>query len=190
MPHEAATHDDPRELLERAERIAEATHEEIAFALGRLLVWQLDGKTRSGMGDRLLVTAYKIRPDLIGGITLAKIASYGASGKNAKKTRQAICNLARKFSRTFGIKGINDKQGALASARYRDAWHKRHPNAKRPNGKKTTWKTPAYHLWLVNAFEEWRATLEAADALPSTPEARERMIQELQPIARFLEQLQ
>lgn len=177
MPHEPATHEDPRKLLERAEQIAEPTHEELAFALGRLLVWLLDGDRLTKIGERVLIVAYMLRPDLIGGATLEQIAARRGHG------RSSAHNLARRFTRTFGVKSINGKVSAGASARYSQAWHKAHPHANLSS-------KPTQHLWLVNMLTEWRATMREADAWPKTPQDRERMRRELEPLARILEELE
>lgn len=177
MPHEPATLETPRELLERAERIPEPTHEELSHALGRLLVWMIDGQRLTRIGERVLIVAYMLRPDLIGGATLEQIAARRGHG------RSGAHNLARRFMRTFGVKSINGKAAAQASARYSRAWHHAHPSAKRA-GK------PAQHLWLVNMLAEWRELMVEADAWPKTPQDRERMRRELDPLARILEELE
>jgi hypothetical protein len=176
MP-EPVTTETPRDYLEAAERIPEPSHEELAFALGRLLVWMLDGGKLTRIGQRVIITAYKLRPDTIHGATLAQIARRHRYG------RSQAANLARKFTRTFGVKGLNDKASALASARYRAAWRRAHPHAKASS-------QPTQYLWLINMFVEWVALMEEAHALPDTPEAKQRMRREFEPLAQFIERLE
>lgn len=177
MPSEHRTDDDPRTLLESAERLPEPTHEELAYAMGRLLVWMLDGQRLTKIGERVLIVSYMLRPDLIGGATLEEIAARRGHG------RSGAHNLARRFMRTFGVKSINGKTAAQASARYSAAWHKAHPHAKRSS-------KPTQYLWLVNMLTEWRATMKEAGTWPNNPQDRERMSRELEPLARILEELQ
>ncbi len=172
MP-EPVTMETPRDRLEAAEIVPEPTHEELAFALGRLLCWMLDGGSLAKIGQRVEIVAAKLRPDLIEGKTLAEIARRRGHG------RTQAAKLGRKFSRTFGIRGINDKTSKTTSALLREAWRRAHPHARRRS-------KAGHHLNLINKFCEWRAMAEISGVLPNDEPAKQRMRREFEPIARFL----
>lgn len=100
MP-EQATSESPRDILEAAEIIPEPNHEELAHALGRLLAWILRARTLAGVGFRVMIVAYNVRPDLIGGKTLEEISHSMGYG------RSAAHNQSREFQCTFGIRHLN-----------------------------------------------------------------------------------
>jgi hypothetical protein len=172
--HEGITQESPRDLLEKAEFIPEPTHEELAHALGRLLVWQLEGGSLDRIGERVLITAYKLRPDLIGGATLAEIARHrGLLRSHANK-------MSRQFTRTFGIRGINGHATPSAPVRrsgpFDTAIAKAHGVAD--------------HLKIVNRFCEWRAFHdEGRGAIPTSTRDVQLMRRDLEPIARFIAEL-
>lgn len=171
--HEGITPESPRDLLELAEVIPEPTHAELAHALGRLLVWILDGGTLVRMGERALICAYKLRPDLIGGATLASIA------KRRGLLRSYANKMSRQFTRTFGIRGLNGHA---------------QPNPSR-SGPFDTARARAHgvaesHLKIVNRFCEWRAFHdEGQGAIPLDRSDVQLMRRDLEPIAQFIAEL-
>jgi len=116
---EPYTDETPATILEDAERIPESRHEELAHALGRLLAWLLEGKKLPAIGFRVMILAYKIRPDLIGGATLDQIASMRGYG------RSAAHNLSRQLEQTFGARGINDRSVSVRKI-YSKIWQRKH----------------------------------------------------------------
>lgn len=172
--HEGVTHESPRDLLEQAEVIPEPTHAELAHALGRLLVWILDGGTLVRMGERALITAYKLRPDLIGGATLASIA------KRRGLLRSYANKMSRQFTRTFGIRGINGHAAPPSGIR---------------SGPFDTSRARAHgvaesHLKVINRFCEWRAFHdEGQGAVPLSPQDIQLMRRDFEPIAQFIAEL-
>lgn len=172
MP-EPATVETPRSRLENAEIIPEPTHEELAFALGRLLAWILDGRTLVKIGQRAQIVAAKIRPDMIDGATLAEIAGRRGNG------RSQAAKLGRSFTRTFGIRGLNDRTTPATSASLRAAWRRAHPHARRRS-------KGDHYLKVINKFCEWKAAAEISGVLPRTDYEKQRMKREFDPIARFL----
>lgn len=65
-------------------------------ALGPVLEWARRGTSLAQLGQRLLAMAYVLRPNAIGGATLANI------GACTNKTRQAMDRLVQDFRDTFG----------------------------------------------------------------------------------------
>ncbi len=169
----------PRDILEEAEHIPEATHEELGHTLGRLFVWILDGQTLVKMGERFLIVVYKVRPDLTGGVTLAQIASAGAR-HDRRNWRSYVNKLQRQFTRTFAFRGIND--------------HARHPKDWGPLGDGKAARSHGVvdsHLKLVNRFSEWRAFHdEGQGSVPHSPRARQVLRKDFEPIARYLAELE
>lgn len=108
---------DPRSVLEEAEETTEPNHHEMAFALGRLLAWMLDGKTFSSVGFRAYILAHKIRPDLINGMTLDDISKHMGHGRSSGH------KLSKELEMTFRIRGLNDRSQA-ARLKYRQSWRR------------------------------------------------------------------
>ena len=105
-PREPVDETTPRDVLEAseavdAEQATPRTQEDLAHALGRLLAWILRAKTLAGVGFRVMIVAYNVRPDLIGGKTLEEISHMMGYG------RSAAHNQSREFQRTFGIRHMN-----------------------------------------------------------------------------------
>jgi hypothetical protein len=166
---------DPRSILEEKESEHENTHEELAFALGRLLVWLLEAQDIHLIGQRVYVAAYKLRPDLIGGATLQDIAKMTGHG------RSKAHNLSRELSDILGIRGLNDRGDKLSTPRYRRAWARSHKTGRQvPFGQ--------IHLGLINRFVEWNAKLMAKGS-EITPSLRAQMRRELEPIRRLIDDL-
>lgn len=78
--HEPSTDETPRSILENVEKIPDPSHEELAYALGRLLAWILEPGRLTQIGERAIIVGFKIRPDLIGGATLDEIAKRRGCG--------------------------------------------------------------------------------------------------------------
>lgn len=174
--NEAVTRETPRDVLEKAERIPEPSHEELAFALGRLLVWMIDGKTLAMIGQRTLIVAAKLRPDLSNGATLEQIAKRRGNGKSQAH------KLAVQFTRTFGIVGINDKKSLLAKRRYQRNWARAHPHSKRKVNE-------PHHLKIINLFCEWERWRGTQPLASTDAKAREQMRRDFEPVARFIAQI-
>lgn len=112
----------PADQLEAAEleaAPAKRTDEDVATAIGRLLTWLLDADKLSSMGFRVLVAAHKLRPDLIGGISLADIAEFDGQCFG----RSAAHKLSRELETLFAIHGIHDRSAA-ARRKYRTAFRR------------------------------------------------------------------
>lgn len=164
--------DDPASLLEQAEQVPEPSHAELAHALGRILAWLLDGDTLRCIGERVIVMAYKVRPDMIEGATIREIA------RKRRIKKSYIAKLAKQFTRVFGIRGLNDH----AVSRVR-------PNAPRfGNGGGSV---PDTLLGVVNRFNEWRSFMDEHDgAVPRSLEQRRAMLADVEPLARFIAELE
>lgn len=67
-------------------------------AASRLLIWMNEGDTLEERGIRLTVALFCIRPDLIKEETLEEI------GDLAGRSRQAVCQIAKSFRATTGLK--------------------------------------------------------------------------------------
>lgn len=177
---EPVDHVTPRDLLERAEHIPEPTQEELAHALGRVLTWIMDGGTLVRIGERAMIVAYKLRPDVVRGVTLEGVAGMSRlHGRN--KWRSYVNKLQRQFSRTFGIRGLNDhsKGGRKPWGPFDDG------KSARSHGVVDS------HLKLVNRFEEWRRFHdEGQGAIPRDLAARQRLLKDLQPITKFVNELE
>lgn len=168
--YEGVTHESPSDILERAEAIPEASHEELAHALGRILAWQLEGRTLAAIGERVMVVAYKLRPDLIRGATIRQIASM----RRVKKS--FIHKLCTQFTRIFAVRGCNSHVYLRA---------KRGPSFRVGGG-----VTPESLGAVVNRFAEWRAYMdEHGGAISDNARARELMRRDLAPISQFLAEL-
>lgn len=153
------------------DHIPEEVRADLAHGMGRLLVWMLEGDELDRIGQRVLICAYKLRPDLIGGATLASIA------KRRGLLRSYANKMSRQFTRTFGIRGINGHAAPPAGIRsdpFDTARARAHGVADS-------------HLKLVNRFCEWKALHdEAGGAVPRDREGRRRMRRDFEPLARFI----
>lgn len=129
MPFEQIDHSTPRDILEESEELPEASHDELATVVGRILAWILEGGTLGTVGLRAYILAHKIRPDLIGGMSLDKMAAKLGHG------RSSAHKLSKDLSAVFGIRGINDRS-ETARQKYREAWARTHgtplPHSYRP----------------------------------------------------------
>jgi len=83
--------------------------------MGRLLAWILEGNSYSSIGYRAMILAYQIRPELIGGKTLAEI------GKPLGYGRSASHKLSKELEQVFSIRSINSKSDP-ARITYRKVW--------------------------------------------------------------------
>jgi hypothetical protein len=165
---------DPAEIMENAEAIPEPSHSELAQALGRIIVWLLDGGSVQRIGERVLILAYKIRPDLVGGATLRQLAKH----RGVKKSW--LNKISRQFTRVFGMRSLNGhaSAGAIKSTR---------PHAERARSHGVA----ESHLVLVNRFCEWRAFMdEGVGAVPKDLAQASRMLADLGPIQRFIAELE
>lgn len=142
----------PRESIEAAESEAElslqhAANNQAAFVLGRVLIWMLSTGpkgtlgTLESIGVRACVVAYKLRPDLINGMTLNDIATMRSCSD------QFVHKLAKEFSETFDAKGMNGKS-LMHRKRMADSWSRVHPTAKLGVSKLS-------HLAIINRFSQW-----------------------------------
>lgn len=168
-----AEEDDPRSILEKREDTPESYHEELAFALGRLLVWLLQAQKLPLIGQRVYIAAYKIRPDLVGGATLEQIAKLTGHG------RSKAHNLSRELSDMFGVRGLNDRGDQLSTPRYRRAWTRAHKTGRRV-------PLDRIHLDLINRFKEWETKIGRIEGKMS-PQLRARILRDFEPIRRWLE---
>lgn len=112
----------PRSLLEEEEdemrqEAHGVDHTEMAFAIGRMLAWLLEGKSLAAVGNRVFVVAHKIRPDIINGMSLDGIAKMSGQG------RSAAHKLSKEFEAIFGVHGIHDRS-AEARKKYSEAYHR------------------------------------------------------------------
>lgn len=133
-------YNDPRSILEAQEEEAESMAQSqvkqpatqprndaaIAAALGRIFAWMIDAKHVSAIGQRAMVAAYVLRPDLVDGATLDKIAKAAGQG------RSAVHKLKKDFQEMFGVSCKNDKPKS-AIKKYKEAW--RRSPAHRPKTK-------------------------------------------------------
>lgn len=119
LTHESVDRNNPRSLLEASEEEPEPSHNDLAFAFGRVLAWLLDAKTLNGVGFRAYIFAHKIRPDLIKGMTLDEIASILGHGRSSSH------KLSKELEMVFGIRGLNDRSDA-ARKKYRESWKRVH----------------------------------------------------------------
>lgn len=168
----------PRDVLEAAEEVRVQDQRDLSIALGRILAWLLD--TQPGpdrlerLGERVLVVAYQVRPDLIGGATLADISCHRGKGRSFAN------KLSRSFARTFRFKR---HLNAHTVTRRRDP--KDLADVARSHG------VVSSHLVLVNRFAEWRTLHdEGSGAIPQDAAARLQMQREFEPIARFIAELE
>ena len=174
----------PRDVLESQE--TPDVHDELAAAFGRLLAWLFQARTwekRNGhkcrsvehVGFRAFVLAYKIRPDLIDGMTFAEIGELLGQG------RSHAHNLSQELTLTFGIRGRNE-QLTEAKKRRQKEWARTHPNAQRED-------LTSAHLPLVNRFAQWQATLERAGIDITDPKNAERLRKDFAPLLRFAQRI-
>lgn len=171
MPAEA---NDPRTILEEKEATPESNHEELAFALGRLLAWMIAAGKPAKVGKRAYVLCYKLRPDLIDGMTLEEIGRLCGKAAGAKSKRSDTHNLSKELSDFFGIRGLNDRGDKLSTERYR--------RNKLRQGRARLRLLSCSHLQVINQFERWRRKrpdFTAAD--------RARICRDFGPIRRFLD---
>lgn len=75
--------------------------ESVGRSLAKILVWCAESKSIVGLGQRLWVFLYVVRPDLIEGQTLDQ---FGALDN---KTRQAVDKVVQEFQDNFNTKGRN-----------------------------------------------------------------------------------
>lgn len=163
--------DDPAAALEQTELVPEPSHAELAHALGRILVWLLDGRDLRRIGERVVILCYKLRPDLIGAPSIREIA------RNRGIKKSYVGKLAQQFTRIFGIRGINT-----------------HVRRTVPRERKFGYgggSTPESLPGVINRFMEWRAFMDEAEgAVPADRAQARRMLQELAPVRSFLEELE
>jgi hypothetical protein len=166
--------DDPRTILEEKESPEDPTHEEISFVLGRLIAWLLGAeagpKLPGKVGKRALVLCYKLRPDLLEGITLRQIA------KVCRTSLSDAHNLSKDLSDVFSIRGLHDRGNKLSTERYKRA------RARQGRGKVRL--MTCSHLHVINGFARWRSKRGQL-----TPADAARIHRDFEPVRRFLQQI-
>jgi hypothetical protein len=174
----------PRDILESQE--APDIHDDLAAAFGRILSWLFQARTwekRNGrkcrsvehVGFRAFVLAYKIRPDLIDGMTFAEIGELLGQG------RSHAHNLSQELTLTFGIRGRNEQVTEAKKRRQRE-WARTHPTSQRED-------LTSAHLPLVNRFAQWQATLERAGMDVTDPQHAARLRKDFAPLLRFAQRI-
>lgn len=164
----------PRDALEEQEN--PDMHDELAAAFGRVLTWLLRSKNVEHVGFRAYVLAYKLRPDLIHGMTFADIGAMMGQG------RSHAHNLSHELTLIFGLRGRNE-QSDDAKKKHQKNWAKSHRNRPRED-------LTAAHLPLVNRFAQWQAALERAGIDPTEPAQAARLRQDFAPLLRFAQRLE
>lgn len=127
MPREQTETRTPRDFLEEDEE--QQTHadsgisqEDMAFAIGRMLAWMVEGRSLASVGNRVFIVAHKIRPDIINGMSLDGIARMSGQG------RSAAHKLSKEFEQIFQVHGIHDRS-AEARKKYAESWRRANPHA-------------------------------------------------------------
>lgn len=163
----------PASALEESE--TPDIHDELAAAFGRVLTWLLRAKTVEHVGFRAYVLAYKLRPDLINGMTFAEIGALMGQG------RSHAHNLSAELTLTFGLRARNE-QTEESKKKHQARWAKNNPHANRED-------LTAAHLPLVNRFAQWQASLERAGIDPTEPAQAARLRRDFEPLLRFAQRL-
>lgn len=112
----------PRDFLEQDEERDNAAerpidHNDMAFAIGRMLAWMLEARSIVAVGNRVHIAAHKLRPDLVKGMSLDGIA------KKSGQRRSAAHKLSKEFEQIFGIHGIHDRSEE-ARKKYAESWRR------------------------------------------------------------------
>jgi hypothetical protein len=184
-PEAYSTTETPATIAEKSERIPDASHEDIAFALGRLLIWLIapyrsnshHKSSAEAVGIRTLILVYKLRADLLDGASFNELSQAAATPVSVT----ALHKLAKRFTETFGIRGHN---GRVDTRRYRAAWARNNPNTRRL-------PSTGEHLDIINRFTEWQArAARSPSSLPTTSHAAHQMLIELSPIRSFINKME
>lgn len=184
-PDGYSTTETPATALEERERIPDASYEDIALALGRLLMWLIAPyhanpnykSSAEKIGIRTLILVYKLRADLLNGASLSELSSAADTPVSVT----ALHKLAKRFTETFGINGHNSRHD---TRRYRAAWVRANPQARRL-------PTTGEHLDLINRFTSWHARASIApSALPRNREQAQQMLREFAPVRAFIDRLE
>lgn len=154
------------EEVQREKTIQAAAMEQAGFAMGRVLIWILSAGALESVGLRAYVVVYKLRPDLINGMTLDEIAGLRGVG------RSFTHKLAKDFTDTFAINGINSRS-VQTRRTLSESWARVNPTS--PIG-----VDKLNHLSLINWFTKW---LNSGKHRRMT---QEELSRDFQPVIQFV----